>query len=422
LVSNHILIVDKVSSARVSLASSLVKLGALRKNMSLVGSFSEARDVIAAHQPKVIFSDYLIGNQSGFDFIQEQKLEYEQKKITDSICILITANASQSAAARAAEEDVDHFVIKPYTFNLLHKAIRESVQTKLSPNRYLTLISQGKHALAQGEIQRSLGSFSNAMNYDRKPTLALYYLAKLHEKNNDFAEAEKYFREGLEINKIHYKCLSGLHDLLWAQKKHQEAYKIVKKIVDYFPANSRRLSNVLRAAIITDSFQDMEGFYEIFLNIEERTDELIRYMCSALVITGKYYLNRDLKRKALDLFDAAAVSSAGRTKFLLYIVETLVQFKFPADADKYLKRMRALDSGSSDYLAAKFLVSAMVDPAIDAIHLGRQTVQAGALFPSVFEKLIELSLENGFGDSAEELIFQAKRLWPEKDFPVAAKV
>ena len=416
LSTSPILILDSTSTARVTLASHLVKLGAQRNNMALVGSLDEARASVAKHKHKIIFSDYMIGKHSGIDFIQEQKARFAAENIKDSLCILLTANAAQSTAARAAEEDVDHFVIKPYRVDLLKKVLFESIQIRLSPSPYLKLIEQGKQLLDQNNNDLAETIFIGALEKDPKPTLALYYLAQAQERKNKLIEAEQSYRQALGLNMIHYKCLSGLHELLRGQKRHIESYDTVKRIVNYFPANSTRLANVLRTAIVIDRFDDMEWYYKIFLNTDERSDELTRYMCSALVITGKHYLNQKTKVKALELFESAAVSAAGRTKFILYIVETLVDFEMPSEATRFLSRLVTIDHASPDCLAAEFLISTLTKPLVDAVYLGRKAIRAGVQIPSVHKKLISLSVTGGYLDSAQELSKEACALWPDKKF------
>ena len=48
--------------------------------------------------------------------------------------------------ARAAEEDVDTFIIKPYTASMLKQALSAAVVSKLKPSLYAQLIEQGKIA------------------------------------------------------------------------------------------------------------------------------------------------------------------------------------------------------------------------------------------------------------------------------------
>ena len=69
---NQIVILDTVSTARVNLASQLVKLGAVRNKISLVSTVEEAEAEIKKHDAKVIFSDFTVGPKNGLDLLQNK--------------------------------------------------------------------------------------------------------------------------------------------------------------------------------------------------------------------------------------------------------------------------------------------------------------------------------------------------------------
>jgi tetratricopeptide (TPR) repeat protein len=360
-------------------------------------------------------SEARVGDQSIFPFIQEYKRSSE-------ICILITSDASQALAARAAEDDIDYFILKPYSFPLLKRAMLDSILSKLNPNSYRQLIERGKHHLLKNEAQAAETAFTEAVAAESKPALALYYLAKTQEKKKKLVDAEKSYRKALALNQVHYRCLSGLNNLLNLEKRDKESYATMKKLVGYFPLNPHRLANALRMDVITENFQDTEWYYEIFQQLDQKPEELIRHMCSALVVSGKHFLNQKQDRKALQLFELAANCGAGRTKFLLYMVETLVNFEMSAEAGKFLSRLTQTDDTSADCMAAKFLVSTLSDSLMDSIKLGKKTLEAGVSIPSVYEKLITLSVLGGNKNMAKDLLQEASAKWPDRSHVFSEKL
>lgn len=414
LSKNRILIIDSVSSARVSLAVVLNKFGAQRNMMSLVGSLAEAREDIKINKPKVIFSDFMVGNESSLDLLQYLKAEFDKEKIKDNLFVLVTANGSQSTVARAAEEDVDTFVIKPYSTDTLRRALTTTVQQKLFPSLYMQLVNEGKELLFASQYDKAIELFAKAMNENPHPTLACFYYGQAEYMKKAFAVAEGKYMDGLSHNKIHYKCLIGLFELLYQEKKYTDAYEVIKKLAQYFPANPKRLASVLRLAIMTDNYQDMEGYYRIFVKIDERSDELIRYMCSALVVTGKYYLRQKIRSRGVEVFENAAISAGGRVGFLLYIVEALVDQKMLAECDQFISRLQSLAPASKEFQAASFLVMSLKEQVKEAIHVGRTLLKDGIEFPSVYEKLIIQSIKGGYRDAAMDLAKIASQKWPDK--------
>ncbi len=421
LSSNQILIVDSQSSARTSLTATLIQMGAKRHRMSLVGTIEEARREIERSKPRILFCDYMIGKTSSLDLIQEQRKEYSTEA-DNCVFVLVTSNGSQSAVARAAEEDVDTYIMKPYSINMLRKSLNEALKNKFSPNDYLRTIALGKKELTNGAISNAIEKFEAAKKLSDLPTLACFYRGYSELMNENVSKADLSYREGLEYNKFHYKCLIGLFDLLMKQEKHEEAYDVVKKLAEYFPANPKRLTSVLRLAIMTNNYNDIESYYQIFKQIDERTDELTRYICSALSVAGKHYLGQNIHARAVELFNNVAVSCAGRIQYMRYAIEALANHQRKDEAVAYLKRFPAETRGTADYLVASLMVSGMTRPSGEVIQQARTLIQDGFEQPAVYRVLIHHSSKSGLKDSTDHLVQLAVKKWPEQadDFKFAA--
>lgn len=414
LSDKRILILDSQATTRQNLASNLVKFGAIRAYISFASSLEEAKKASEHIQQEIIFSDFWLGRDSGFDFIREQKVSFEKVGLKNGLFFLITANTSQSAAAKAAEEDIDQFILKPFSHNSLKLLVIDAIKNKIAPNPFMLMIQKSEAMISEGNLDEAEELLLKALNEDANLSLAYFHLAQIQVKKGDAQQAEDFYNEGLDLNKIHYKCLSGLHELLWSQNRHQEAYDIMKKIVLYFPANSERLSNTLRDAIITDSFKDMAGYYQTFLDIDVKSEEVIHYICSALVVAGKHYLKKKDLKRALEHFELARLTSSHRSKFGLYIIESLLAYQFVDESTQFLLHLQTNSPDSEDYQAAKFLCAVRTLPAIDAIQLGREIIAAGVCVMSVYEKMITLSLDEGYPESAGELFEQACKFWPDE--------
>jgi tetratricopeptide (TPR) repeat protein len=414
LADQYVLIVNSVGSSRISLASCLAKFGASREKMLLVSSISEARYEIQKVKPRFVFTDYMIGSDPGLDLLQEQRKNYSRDDLKRSIFVLVTSNASQSAVAQAAEEDVDTFIVRPYSIDLLGKTLARTAIQKMNPGKYLELIERGKEQLFLGKFDEALSIFEDAMLEHEQPTLACFYAGQAEFMKLSMGGAEQRYEQGLSYNKIHYKCLVGLYDLLMSQKKFEEAYDIVRRISQYFPANPKRLGAVLRLAVMTEHFQDIESYYNIFLKIGERTDELTKSMCSALVVAGKFYLRISRETLALSLFESAAISAAGRTQFINYIVENLVDYKMREDAERFLERLRKLSMASKDFRIARFMVSTLQDDRPASIQMGTTLIEEGIETSGIYEKMIAQLTREQNSKLADALLQTAIQKWPER--------
>jgi CheY-like chemotaxis protein len=418
LVENQVLIADSVSSARVTLATHLVSMGASRSRMSLTSSFEEAQEIIQQMKPKIIFCDYMLGKKSGLDLLQEQKQIYESSKIKDTLFVLVTGSASQSAVARAAEEDVDTFIIKPYTIKRFEKALSDAIIAKLRPDLYHQKINEGKDLLVAGKVAQATTVFQEAMKLDPSPTLACFYLAQAALLKEALTSAKGNYQKGLSYSGIHYKCLIGLYDLLFEQKKFDEAYEMVKRIARFFPANPKRLAAVLRLAVTTGNYIDVPDYYDLFIALDERPDELTKHMCSAMAVAGKHALKRLDIPKAMEIFDKLAVTCAGRTNYLRYTVESFVEREHFAEALRYLKRFDPITHASDDYQLASFLVASGTKPASEVLNQGQLILKQGIQSEEMYRILIRLARQQKLTHMADEFFEQLKKFLSEERVPL----
>lgn len=407
-----IVIADTSASSRTLLANALVSMGAKANHIILASKYEIAEAEIKKNKPRVVVCDYNLERKYGLDLLQKQRALVPETK--ESLFLLVTGNTSQSAVAKAAEEDVDAFIIKPFTLEVLKNTILKAAISKLKPSAYVQKIEAGKKELADGKIEGSKTLFEEAKQLDTAPALAFYYEGLAETKDKKIEEAEKEFAEGLTHNKIHYKCMVGLFDILMEKKSYESAYDIVKRISQYFPANPQRLTQVLRLAIMTKNVDDVERYYQLFTNIDERNEELVRYVCAALVTCGKYYLTKNLPGRAFELFDKAAISSGSQVKILKEIVNSLLENGRTDKVEVYMKRYPAELHKTPEYQVLEFnIASHTLSPTL-LIEKGQRLIQANVHDYGVYVKMIQIAQVSKMDRILESLMSQAQTRFPEK--------
>lgn len=413
LKDNKILIVDKSSASRRRLVKTLCDMGSKRHLISSVAHYSEAKEVIKTEKPKLVLSDFRVQGGSGFDLFKEYRLQ--EKNLKDTTLILITSNISQSAVAKAAEEDVDSFIIKPYTMKSLEKSLISAVISKLYPSEYMKLIDAGKEKMFSGQYEEALDIFEQAKAKSKTPSLALFY----HGQTQFFMEraesAKGDYAAGLEINNIHFKCQVGLYELLIKQEKYFEAYDVVRNIARYFPANPDRLKEVIRLAVRTGNFEHMEEYYELFTDLEEREPEVTKYVCSGMYVSGKYYLYNDQAESARSIFDKVSVSCEGASNFLKEMIKSLSSFGFYEDCKSMLKRFSKDNEDVADYMISSYLANLDEMNNTERISQGLELFNNGHKDPIAADILIKALYKDG-NKRADEYLEEAQHLWPDK-FP-----
>lgn len=404
------MIADTSSASRRRLAKTIVDLGGKMINIALVDSYEEAEQRITSGDPKVVLSDYYLGGRSGFDVFQKFRKQNEDAK--DTLLVLITANSSQSAVARAAEEDVDTFILKPYTLDSFRATLIGSAIEKLFPNEYKRNVDKGKLLLFGGKIDEAMQVFEQAMKMDPSPSLACYYYGQAETMRQGLEDAKGSFQKGLTFNGIHYKCLVGLYDLFMSQSQFEEAYSIVRRVAKYFPANPKRLSSVIHLAIRTGNWADMESYYELFISLDVRDPEVTRSTIAGMIVAAKYFMREKKEPKGMTLLQKAAVSCAGDRAFLRRIIEAFCEFKKLKEAEETLSRFAIDDQNGSDFKAARYAIEDVKLDAAKSAEVGANLIQQGVQVASTYDLVIRRMIEAGMKERATELATKAIQTWP----------
>ncbi len=412
LSSIKILIADSSGSARGGLAKLIQSLGARAGNLLLTDHYSEAVQLIREYEPGLLIVDYGLGGGRGIQLSEEVK---NYKKTAEKIFVLLTANSSESAVAEALEEDVDVFILKPYSAKTLTDLLKKSVFNKIAPSPYLKLIWKGKDLLKKGDLNTALGCFIEASSLIERPALAYFYRAQVEIGLKQVGAAEASYVAGLRFNPLHYKCFSGLFDLYLSEKKNDEAYSLIKKVSQHYPVNLSRLGQVLALAVSTGNFDDIESYYESFKEMESRSDDLVRSVCASLVVCGRHYFRAGQKDRAIDLLKKASVSAAGRASVLKEVVAVFVEQGLALEAEEVLKRFLDQDRTGDAYRVACFLVKNLVqsDKSVLIPEL-RQMVRESIREAIIWYWLIFHLGQMGKIDEAESVCDDAIQLWPDR--------
>lgn len=419
LSGRSILVVDPNGPSRAGVAKMLVGLGAKTSNIKMVNDFQSGLEIIRNSQPPLVVSEYQLTGGNGLDLSQEMA-DYKEKNTR--VFVLMTNNSSQSLVAQAAEEDVDVFILKPYTAKHFSEILMKVVGQKVQPSDYQKLITEGKKLLFEAKPDEAIAVFNKAAPLDPKPALALYYRGQAELLKKLMDEAEGSYKDGLNINDVHFKCLTGLFDLLMSRKKTVDAYAVVRRIAKYFPANPKRLSQVLTLAVNTGNVKDIEEYYEAFKTIDSRNEELVKYVCAGMVVAGRHFMRTNNKTRGVDILKKSAISAAGRPNILREIVSTLVEYRFLTEAKDVFKRF-----GADQQKSPHFQISAFLLFQAEELDSKRNVAMATDLIKQdikdsiVYYWLIYHLTALGRNDEAEKYREEAEGLYPkERDYFVKA--
>lgn len=355
VLKTDVLIVDKNPSSRSRLLKIMYDMGCNRANIHTAGSLVEAEELVKMKPIGIVLSDYFIGGGSGFDlFKMIRSAGAHNKHLT---LILVTSNISQTAVAKAAEEDVDSFIIKPYTIQSIQENLISTIAAKVKPSAYILKTEEGKDLIDRKMYKEAMQVLQEALKLHPKPALALFYIGQAQYLQSMLDNAEESYTSGLKLNNIHYKCLVGLYTMFMERQMWNEAYQVVKKIAKFFPANPDRLAEIIRLAVRTENFADMQMYYEIFTSLDERNEQTVRYIGAGMFVSAKHFLFNNNMEEAMKFFEQIIISCSEVPRFVRNVIHTLVDHQQVEQAEKYLARFgTGSHENDADYLVSEFLV------------------------------------------------------------------
>lgn len=377
--------------------------------------FEDAKRIIHERRPKVVITEYEVEAKYGLSLLEVQG-EYHDE--LSRVSIIITRNTSDSAVAEAAEEDIDAYILKPFSSGDFGQKFLEILQKKVSPSEYAKKIHLGKKLLLSKHYDEALNEFLESKKLDSRPTIACFYAGQIYLEQGHFAAALKEYRSGREYQPLHYKCLMAEFDALMARENYAEAYHLVQLIYSNYPVNAERLGQIFIAAVFTQHFDEIENYFQLFLKLEVRTAKLVQLTSLALYTAGRFFLAKVNTAKACDYFDMGVLSTSRDIGFLDKVIHELLLVNAVKEAEAFLAKILPADVGTAEYNRLSFKVGRHILPTDQVIEKGRKLVIAGQGNPEVFEYLVKTLALAGKELMAESIIARAVESHPQLRAPL----
>ena len=389
----------------------MVAMGCQMENIFKEADLRRALHLVERERPEIIISEYNLGTQFGLELAEKQSHIHPDHK--ERIFILVTRNASDSAIAEAAEEEVDGYILKPFNLNQLQETFLEVMHKKMNPSEYVVKIHEGRDLLNGKDLKNAFSTFTQARKMDPKPSLACYYQGFTKKLDQDPEAALKYFREGKAFNPLHYKCLQAEFDILFEQKKEQEAYEVIKVINGSYPVSPNTLAKMFLLAIYTYNYKDIEKYYEIFTQLDRRSEDLIKIVSAALYSAGRFCLKENDVSQACEFFRKGVTVAQRDRAYLFKVITTLLKLDQHEEVEKFITLFEPDDRDSMEYRQIEFELMKSQAETPKIVEKGRQLIAEGQASEDVFRTVVKALIEMNKPLMAEEVIFKAGKEFPE---------
>jgi CheY-like chemotaxis protein len=420
LAANRCLVVEPSSSFINNIVMCLTSLGAPKSNIDTAVRFEDAYRIVDEKKPTLIITEYQIGDHFGLTLIEKiDALVGENNRVA----MLATKNANDTVVAEAAEEQVDAYILKPFSMGDFKKKLEECIAYKAKPTPYKHHITKGKELFDAKNLAEAKAEFARAKKESSKPSLAHYYMGEIYKDEKRLDDALTEFQAGLKVTPLHYKCIMGCFDILFTQGKYAEAYALVPQIKSKYPISPQRLGNVLICAVYSSNFQDLGQYYKTYTSLMNRPPELVKIATAAFKAAARLMLKSQTYAKAVEYYDMGLVVSGLSVEFLEVAIRDLLKSKqAKAAADIYRKYPRHL-ANTEIYALLGFYIDCQSLSPNDAFESGKRVlsnITKGE--PDFYRELVDVALASGRRIMAEDIVNRAVGAFPELRAELYAKI
>lgn len=396
--SNAVLLVEPSRTVRTAMATSLGHLGVPAMQIILTGSFQEAKDAWKQSKIKIgiLVTDYMIGDGSGIELAEE--IFADEDDIQKFAVFILTSSSHQSGVVEAAEGLADSYILKPFSDKVLKKYMEATFKKKLQPNPVAKLLQSLKSKLRASQYQEILTEVEVAIQQKvvdpTKSLLPILYSAQAYDGLKNFEKSEAYYLQILKIQPQNYTATYKLYEIYSATGRKQEAYRMLAQIGRLFPLSPQRLCEAIALAIETKHFSDVEGYYQVFTDIGERREDLVKTMAAALIVGAIYQFQNNRTKDGVALFKNGIVASKRNPNFILKAILYCVCYKEIDSASKFLKMFEPTDMEKEQFEISKFMMD-YIDEKKDEraeqanIALGLKLIKSKSCPVQVYRALIK---------------------------------
>ena len=376
----------------------------------LVSKYEEALRRIEELKPRILITEYDIDGQKGLALVEQQQRYHDDES---RISIVISRNSSDSVIAEAAEEQVDCFLLKPFSTDDFRKKLMAVVASKIRPSEYLVKIKEGRMALNVKDYEKAREAFNEAKKLHEKPSLACFYLGDSYRLLNELPPALAEFQEGLGYNPLHYKCLIGEFEIWVESKDYSKAYELIAPLIKNFPLVPKRLTQVFIVAVFSMKFENLVEYYEHYTKLDQRSPELIKIASAAFYTGGKWYVQRKDLKQALELFDKALTIASRDLSLLEQIINEYLKVGAAQEAMTILGKAQPSDVGTAAYNRLAFQIDQLVLPRGAIVEKARKLAFSGEASPDNYKVIVRIFAEEGRVPLAEAAIDKAVAAYPD---------
>jgi len=247
----RILVIDDNMPMRKMLESMLTNLGL--DNVAVAIDGEAGWQVIQDDDIDLVICDYLMPKINGLELLN---LIRESKEYFNLPFIMITGADQRGEFVNTLQAEVDSYLIKPVTADILEESILQVFAQQKSTSPYLKAVHTGKHNYIHGKLDQALKNFLLAQAIMPGLAKPYYYLGRINRELGDDDKAEGFLLHCLDLEGGYINAIIELAGIYTSRKDYPQMYKYLQLALEVSPDNIDVYLDLATAALKLD---DMAG-------------------------------------------------------------------------------------------------------------------------------------------------------------------
>ncbi len=191
-----ILVVDDVKSMRLTIRKMLKNLN-IGKMLRFAEDGRKGLEILKTHAIDLAIIDFEMPVMNGAKMLSYIR---NDKSMRDMPIIMITAEAQRDLVYEVAETDIDAYILKPLTLQLLDDKIKSVVYNANHPDKARILLHQARDHEEEGDFDSAIRLTKLALRFKPSASRLLRKLGLLYQKTGNIEVAIKCLKKAASVN------------------------------------------------------------------------------------------------------------------------------------------------------------------------------------------------------------------------------
>ena len=342
-----VLIVDDMPSM-TKFVHKLVRNLGFGKEFFIAHSGREALEILAVEKVDIVLLDYNMPVMSGSDVLNQIR---EDRKLRDLPVVMVTAEAYSDFVAEIGESEVDAYILKPITVQVLDEKIRQAVDKVNNPSPMDYHLKRARDLEDIGEYESAITEARLAMEANPNVTKPIRELGYIYFKNNDLEEAKTWFEKAASLNKLDVFSFHYLGQIYLQQDNVEKALHYLDKAMKISPRHLERGIDFAKTLVRMGKKKKAIEVFNRALELSGSTAELKEEITD-------YCIENDLTEYSVKLLEGLIYEQPKRADLLFKLGKQLEEINEISRAITHLTRASQLDKDNMEariHLARDYL-------------------------------------------------------------------